>query len=338
MSAGVYNKQLFIGKLSSVQPLYDNVIAINGDTISGVAQITNVAAFNSTFDTSLLRIGQVIQTLGTGFASDVTITNIAGSTLTVSATSNASQTGGIFTADMPAGTYFINSASFSDPQNVLTVNDITGSDDSDYDAALTPKYAIVGSATSTLGGSVITGKFHLYEISEVTYRDVGTAGISAFVKWGEQGSESDSGDFLAATSGQTIAIGAMSATQSQVTIYGDDIILGTPAGMDLAGYQVTLPELIDQAQTSSAGVTFPFTGSAAISGSIGLTGSQRNLITTNESFLIANPTSVTQSYFKIEDSGVATFRARINAADGGEPTAVAGGLYFTTSSAFIGVE
>jgi len=332
-----YENQLFIGKLTSATPSYDNIVAINGDTTSGQNTITNAAALNSTYDINLLRIGQTINTISSGFAADVTITNIAGSTITVSAAANATQTGGIFTADTPSGTYFINSASFSDPQNVLTVNSITGSDDSDYDAALTPKYAIIGSASPSLGGGLIVGKFHIYEISEVTYRDIGTAGISAFVKWGEQGVESDSGDALYAASNQSIAIGALSSTSSNVTIFGDDVITGLSAGADVAGYQIALPSIIDQAVTGSGGGdAFPHSGSAQITGSLGLTGSFDTLINTNENFLISNAAAPTQSLFNMNQEGVAQFRARIGA--DGAPTAVVGGLYFTTSSAFIGID
>ena len=332
-----YENQLFIGKITSATPAYDNIVAINGDTTSGDNRITNATALNATYDINLLRVGQTINTISSGFAADVTITNIAGSTITVSANANATQTGGIFTADTPAGTYFINSASFSDPQNVLTVNNITGSDDSNYDAALTPRYGIVGSASPSLGGGIITGKFHLYELSEVTFRDISTSKISAFVKWGEQGVESDSGDFLYVGGNQAIAIGALSSTSSNVTIFGDDVITELAAGADVAGYQIALPSIIDQAVTGSGGGdAFPHTGSAQITGSLGLTGSFDTLINTNENFLISNAAAPTQSLFNMNQEGVAQFRARIGA--DGAPTAVVGGLYFTTSSAFIGID
>jgi hypothetical protein len=331
-----YQPQLFIGKLPSVSPLYDNVIAITGTTVSGQDTITSVAAFNSSFDTSLLRVGQVINTVGTGFATNVTITEIDGTTLTVSSNANTSQTGGIFTVDMPAGTYFINSASFSDPQNNVDVNDITGSNDADYDGT-TPIYGIVGQASSTLGGSAISGKFHLYKITEITYRDIGSSEFSAFISWGEQGQESDSNEVLFTGASQTLAIGAMSTTSSQVTIYGDDIILGTPAGSDIAPYQITLPEVIDQAITSSTG--FPFTGSAQITGSLAVTGSSEFIIPVGgetDNFIITSGSGVgKERVLNVTSEGVVQFFAQDNSY---EPTAVLGGIYFTSASAFIGVE
>jgi hypothetical protein len=111
-----FEPQLFIGRLSLVTPQYDNVVAILGDTVNGLPTITNVAPFNGAQDITLLRVGQTINTVtGGGFSSNVIITNIAGSTLTVDTNAVASQTGGIFTADTPAGIYFFNSASFLRP-------------------------------------------------------------------------------------------------------------------------------------------------------------------------------------------------------------------------------
>ena len=332
-----FEPQLFIGKLSSVSPKYDNIVAINGDTINGQSTITNIAAYNGTQDITLLRVGQTINTVtGGGFSSNVIITNIAGSTLTVDTNAVASQTGGIFTADTPAGIYFFNSASFLDPQSVLTVNNITGSNDADYDATLSPVYGVVGQASTTLGGQSIPGKFHLYKITDVTYRNIGIAKFSGFIAWGEQGVEADSGDFLLATANQTLAIGALSPSSSNVTIYDNASITSTPAGSSVAGYQIALPGVIDQANTGSSGDSFPYTGSAQITGSLSVTGSSTISLTTNEKFLINNATAVTQSLFQVNNEGVVIFRAREGV--DGVPTPVVGGMYFTTSSAYIGLE
>lgn len=85
---------------------------------------------------------------------------------------------------------------------------------------------------------------------------------------------------------------------------------------------------------SGTGVGFPFTGSAQITGSLGLTGSQANLIQSSENFIIKNATAPTQSLFEVKGDGVAVFRANNT---GTPPSAVLGGLYFTTESAFLGV-
>lgn len=332
-----FEQQLFIGRLTSFSPKYDNIVAVNGDTVSGQPTITNVSAFNATQDISLLKIGQILNTVtGGAFSSNVTITNIVGTTITVNSNAIASQTGGIFTADTPAGTYFFNSASFLDPQSIKTVNNITGSDDADYNASLSPEYGVVGQASTTLGGSAISAKFHLYKITEVTYRDISSSELSGFIEWAEEGTEADSGEFLFSQANQTLAIGALSPSSSNVTIYDNAAITSTPAGSSVAGYQIALPGIIDQSSTGSTGDSFPYTGSAEITGSLGVTGSSEFLINSNENFIIKNASTPTQSLFDVNQEGVAVFRAREGV--DGVPTAIVGGLYFTTSSAFIGID
>ena len=86
---------------------------------------------------------------------------------------------------------------------------------------------------------------------------------------------------------------------------------------------------------SGGGAAFPYTGSAGISGSIDMTGSAKILLNSNENFLISNAQATSQSLFNINNEGVATFRVQ---PDGSAPTAVEGGLYFTTASAYIGIK
>ena len=334
-----YDKQLFIGKLTSVTPKYDNVIALNGNTTSGQPQITNAVALGG-FDLALLRVGQIINTIsGGGFSGDVTITSISGTTISVNTNAAATQTGGTFTADMPAGIYFISSASFSDPAGVITVNSITGSNNTDYKEALSPIYSILGQAANTLGGSIITGKYHYYKLTDVVSRDIAGSTISSFVAWGEVGVESDSGDFLYAAGNQPLAIGQFSTTASQMTIFGDDYLTGLGVGSDVAPYQIALPQIIDHTGSDGGGAAFPFTGSAEISGSIDMTGSFSTLLDTTgpstENFIIKNAQATSQSLFEIDKEGIATFRVQ---PDGVIPSAVEGGLYFTTASAYIGIK
>ncbi len=328
-----YDKQLFIGKLSSVTPKYDNVVAFTGDVVNGQPTITNIANFNATFDISLLRVGQIINTFGIGFATNVTITNINGTTLTVDANANASGTSQTFAADTPAGTYFIPSASFLDPQNIITVDDVTGSLDIDYNEELSPKYAILAAASPDLASNAITGKFHNYVITDTPYRDSSIGEISVFISWGEAGIESDSGEVMYQGSSQTLAIGAMSVTSSQISTFDTSIITGVDPGANVGPYQITLPAVIDKTGSED---TFPYTGSAEITGSLEVTGSVDFLINSGEKFEITNASTPTQSLFSINQEGVAIFRAR----EGGDtvPPPVVGSMYFTTESVFFGFD
>ena len=330
-----YDKQLFIGKLSSVTPKFDNVVAFTGDVLTGDRDIENIANYNATFDISLLRVGQIINTFGLGFATNVIITNISGTTLTVDTPANATGTTQTFAADTPVGTYFISSASFSDPQNIINVNDVTGSLDTDYNKELSPKYAILAAASSTLTDNAITGKFHNYVITDVPYRNPSIGEISVFVSWGEAGIESDSGEVMYQGSDQTLAIGAMSVTSSQISTFDPSIITGLDPGANVGPYQITLPAVIDK---TGSGDTFPYTGSAEISGSLAVTGSNTFLLNNGNEFKIqsikGNPTL---DLLNVNgDTNVINFHAYGNADV--KPAAVLGGIYFTSASLFIGIE
>ena len=120
-----------------------------------------------------------------------------------------------------------------------------------------------------------------------------------------------------------------------MTIAGASDVGAGGQGLALAAYQTAVASVFGTLTSGSGGEAFPYTGSAAISGSIDMTGSITTLLNNSENFLIKNALAPTQSLFQIDDEGVALFRAREGS--DGIPTPVVGGLYYTTSSAFIGV-
>ena len=332
-----YEPQLFIGKISSITPQYNNIVFINGTIQSGQSTITGITPQSGTQDVSLLRVGMSIQSYGGGYATNPTIVSIDSSTqITVNQTATANVTN-VFGASLSGGKYFFNSASILDPQQLVTVNNITGSLDENYNASLSPVYAVVGQASTSLGGTQILGKFFNYKITEVTYRDLGSAEISAFIEWGGEGTEADSGNALLASSNQTLAIGAMSSTSSAVTIFDPSYISGTAVGSTVAGYQQTVVGVIDQAITSSVGTGFPFTGSAQITGSLAVTGSNTFLLNTDNELKITKNSGTPLDLLNVDgNTGVINFNAYADA--DAKPTAVLGGIYFTSASLFIGLE
>lgn len=332
-----YEPQLFIGKISSVTPQYNNIVFINGTIQSGQSTITGITPQSGAQDVSLLRVGMSIQSFGGGYATNPTIVSIDSSTqITVNQTATANVTN-VFGASLSGGKYFFNSASILDPQQLVNVNSITGSLDENYNASLSPVYAVVGQASTSLGGTQILGKFFNYKITEVTYRDLGSAEISAFIEWGGEGTEADSGNALLASSNQTLAIGAMSETSSAVTIFDSNYISGTAVGSTVAGYQQTVVGVIDQAITSSVGTGFPFTGSAQITGSLAVTGSNTFLLNTDNELKITKNSATPLDLLNVDgNTGVINFNAYADA--DAKPTAVLGGIYFTSASLFIGLE
>lgn len=241
------HNQPFYGKLSGVTPASDNIVAITGDTTVGINQITNVASFNPTYDINLLRVGQILNDIQGAFGSNVIITNIAGTTLTVDTNATSTQTGYIYTADTPDGVYLIQSASFYDPQNFLSVANITGSSEVDFSG---PTYAFIGQAatgTQANPGSAIPGRFHQYKITDVAYRDVLNAELSVFVQWNEDGTQSASGDTLYMGSAQALPIVGLTATASLATIFNPFIsgLSDITVGGDIAAYQQALPDFFE---------------------------------------------------------------------------------------------
>jgi len=252
------HNQPFYGKLSGITPSSDNIVAITGDTIIGVNQITNIAPFDSSFNLNLLRVGQTLNDVQGAFGSNVVITNIVGTTLTVGASAISSQTGYIYTADTADGVYLIQSASFFDPQNIISVNNITGSSDADFNGS-TPTYAFIGQAatgTQASPGSAIPGRFHQYKITEVVYRDLGSSELSVFVQWNEDGTQSSSGDTLYVGSAQSLPIVGLTATASLGTIFNPFIagLSDMAIGGDVAAYQQALPDFFESL-ASGSGVT-----------------------------------------------------------------------------------
>ncbi len=140
-------------------------------------------------------------------------------------------------------------------------------------------------------------------------------------------------------SGSQVSAGSTSLMLSQIdnnlmTIAGASDVGGGGQGLALAAYQTAVGSII--ATLTSGSDIFPFSGSAQITGSLSVTGSSTISLDASENFLINNTTAPTQSLFQINDEGVAVFRAR---ADGDAiPTAVVGGMYFSASGAFIGIE
>ena len=209
------HSQPFYGKLTSVSPTNSNIIITTGDFVNGSNQFTIANA-------QLVRVGQTLTYIDSQFTGTVTITDVSGTTITVNQNANANagsgQTIGLNTAE---GVYIIQSASFLDPQGEITVNSITGSEDTDYNGS-TPIYAFLGQA-ATGGGTAITGRFHEYKISEVIYRDGGSSKLSMFVEWNEDGTQSDSGDQLFLGSNQSLPIVGLTPSESLAPIFSNEI-------------------------------------------------------------------------------------------------------------------
>lgn len=322
------HEQAFYGRLSSLSPVNENIVVTTGDFTNGSDQFTIAEPF-------LAREGQTLTYVDSQFTGTVTITNVAGSTITVDQTANANAASGqTIGLNTPSGTYLFESASFVDPQGIKTVEDITGSQDSEFSAGDT-SYHLIGQAANNIGNAIV-GRFHLYNVTEVLYRGESPPELTAFVEWGEDGSEASSGDQLLQTAGQDLPIVSLSVTQSIAPIYSTDLtdMISAP-GADVAGYQIALNSVIDKFITSSiGGDSFPYTGSAIISGSLGVTGSAIFLTDAGntQDILLIKGNTADNGTIRANSEGI--FQLRWSGSS--EPTAIEGGIYYSASAFYIG--
>ncbi len=320
-----YEPQLFYGKLNSFSAQNDNITVITGNVDSSTKDITNVAAVNSTFDVNLLRVGQILDDVNNVYdTSTVTIETINGTTITVDQFPNQTGTNKIFTADTPEGVYYFASASFTDPNNNITIASITGSNDSEYDSSLSNKFGIIGRAKK--GSTLQNGTFLPYIITEIIYRDANV--ISGFLEWGDEGVESDSGFTLDLSSNRTVPIVETTPSASAIPMFDIQVLTGLSAtGAGFAGWQQAVNKIIDKANTgSAAGSGFPFTGSAVITGSLTISGDVGE-----QDFFLVRSSSFTS--FKISSSNVPVFGNFTTT-----PTAIAGGFIYSGSNFYAGIE
>ena len=225
--------QLFFGSLygSPLGAGSNSVIRFTGNVTNNV--VTQTLADSAYLDISHVTVGMVM-TIGSNTR---TVTAVGASNFTVDgATLNAAGTVRVAPA---AGGYYVSASVFSDPNNVLTVNDITGSNNTNF-LPSSSQYAVHGKADGK------TGIFHQYLITNVTQRDSGSQTISFFMEWNESGSEADTGDSLTSNA-QYMAVHELSheykIAPNLSRRVGD--LTNLEAGADQAGYNISLDNFDD---------------------------------------------------------------------------------------------
>jgi len=250
-----YRDQPFVGAVSADSILKTNFIIGSGNFASASNLIADFAV--SSGDESLLRVGQTIYSVGGVVPTNAVITNINGNILTMDMTASAAAAGDTIGISLPSGSYLFQSASFTDPNNELTVGDITGSDTASFD------YAVLGVAKRN--NATRNNVFHIYEISEVVQTNVGSSEISFFVEWGEEGTEADSGDILQ-TAETTVALVNLTDTGSIAPGFSRAIsgLENIKDGSEYAGFNIAISQyLSDLSGSGGSGTTATgsFTGS-----------------------------------------------------------------------------
>lgn len=341
-------EQLLFGSVS-IGSIFTNTIGanqfirLNGNTTNSSNTITNVADNGvNYFGVSELRVG--MQLIASGpFPSKVTITNISGTspnaTITVSGNAGSSNTGQLLRVDPGPGQVFIESGSMTFPSGQTNINasKVTGSDDSQYQEGDLEWGIAIPVALDGAESTQRIGQFAQFSLSNVQSRPNGVSGGVVNMYLTSSGGDMNglpTGMTYFSSTSQCVLYQIGSANKIGPMFQGQDAGISNAFGF--APGQIMAANVMDALTSGSGGgAAFPYTGSAGISGSIDMTGSAKILLNSNENFLISNAQATSQSLFNINNEGVATFRVQ---PDGSAPTAVEGGLYFTTASAYIGIK
>lgn len=335
-----YVNQQFFGAITANDIINENLVIITGSIASNSNTITNISAL-PTYDLNLLRVSQSVYSVAGGITSSAYITSLSGNTITLSETSSLTQ-GDTLGFSTPSGVYFFKSSSFTDPNNLITVNDISGSD-------IGKDYAVLAQAQRD--GSLIIGRFHLYLISEVTHRSIAGSKISFFVKWGEPYTEAESGDVIR-IDGRNLAIVDLTNINSLAPEFDKETpgMENVPLGSGIAAWNIALNNYLSQFQSSLVldnnfdNYLITATGNNTLNGEAGLrfdgsgliiggTGNSQALLTITGSGDLVLIKNQLGSGIKINDQGI-TQLLEYN----GTPSAIGGGLYYSGSNFFIGID
>ena len=312
-------------------------IRVTGDFVSGQNTITNVTDVVGYYGQSTIEIGMSVRSSGeiSGIAT-ITDFDPGANTITLNQSAIASATNQTIFISPSTGMYYIKNATFNklggntaNPPSDFRA--ITGSLDANYDSNTIP-WGVVGQlATTSSAGTALTGLFGQYYLTKIPVRTSNTIVDLILTASNAIPAFTQPSGYVLSTSQAKLYLAQVSGSFMPLAAAND---VGVSQGLGLAPYNTVVASTLAQfASGSEAG--FPYTGSAEITGSLGVTGSSEFLINSSENFIIKNASSPTQSLFNINQDGVAVFRAREGV--DGVPTAIVGGLYFTTSSAYIGV-
>ena len=257
-------RQLFYGKLYEASPIgngSNSYVRVTFDATTSSTTLTNVTDVGGQYlGLDFARVGQMLVE-SSAFPTGVTITAIdtAANTITVDSLPATSETQGLGRISPAQGEYYIPSASFLDPQSIINLNDITGSDDANFQPGSTV-YSILGDAVTPAETS-IPGRFHKYTISEVLYRDSGGNEGSIYIKWGERGTEAESGDAMSTGENQNLAIVALTPSESLAPIFTRNLagLEALNTGQETAAFQIEIQDFLDDIV---AGVDVYYTGSS----------------------------------------------------------------------------
>ena len=306
-----------------------NSIRISGDFVSGTNTITNCTITQGPLALSDLQPGMLIVSSGE-ITGESAIVSIVGTTITIEDNAIATATSQTARIKNPKGRYLFVDASFTKVGSgkPTDLRSVTGSEDAEYDGS-SPIWGIAAPLAYTgSAGTTVAGLYGQYTITKIQSRASSTEfnffatasnNIPIFIE--------DTGSQIS-TGGGNLLISEIQ--NNLLTVAGANDLAGGGQGLGLSSYQTavgsTFAELID-----STG--FPFTGSALVTGSLGVTGSftVQKGVAESDFFIIKGADG--NSKFKFNSNGVGIF-GEFNTL----PTAVEGGFVYSGSNFYAGIE
>lgn len=330
-SPGTGTFQVFSGGYDSTNFIRIKLDVSNASqTASFNSNVAGYRGFDHILDGQILRIGA-----GDAYFTDNITTILHVDTLNQElhlADTPFTSNSDVLAAVRPAkGQAFIQSGSLTTPQYQNPSwdwDDITGSLDDDFQEG-DLKWGVVLQLASTASSTTsIGGRFGQYDIFNVFERHSDNIASFYITSSDIPVFQEPTGE-TPSTAQSQFGIVELSITSSLATIFdGADINLGNDYG--LAPYLTAVKSYYDTLNQD----TFPYTGSAQITGSLGVTGSiEFNTQTGGTDFFIIKSGSTEN--LKFNGEGIAQLFAYANSY---EPTPVLGGIYFTSSSLWIGTE
>jgi len=328
-AGGEGNFTIFPGGTTS-----NGFIRFTGQFVDGSTTVTVTAPNASYYGIEYIRPGFILRKTGQGFTDNLTrivSVDVGNSTMVIEDAATADSTG-TTVVRINKGLTFVQSGSLITPSGYPTwrYTSVTGSQDSEYNTDYSKWAALIPLALTSSDSATVSSVYGVYDISQVTDRISNTLSsfyISASVAYPEPAAYTPS-------SGVTnIAITETTLTSSVAPLFhGGDI--GVLEGLGFTAAQNQIVQFISQNSGSGGGsvATFPFTGSAQITGSLVVTGSSTFLKDTGRAgdFFLIQSASFTA--LKSTDKGVITFGDFTNL-----PTAVDGGFAYSGSNFYAGI-
>ena len=210
------------------------------------------------------------------FPSGTTITNISGTTITVSDNASASTTSALARISPAADSFYIASGSLTVPaNNEFRFTNITGSDDANYQSGTRTYGMIFPLASTSSTSNAIAGDFAQLKISKFGSR-VSNVEASFYITASSDGVNGIPTGKTQLDTNTTYAVVEQSVSESMAPIFAaSDVSIST--GYSLAGYQTAVDTVFDTFATGSGAATG---GTGSFSGSF--TGSFKGDITASK--------------------------------------------------------